>query len=68
MTLLCSSVPLRHNSVTVRQHAQYQDRQTEATDYGTEPLLFIFSLTPELLWLFLHFKISSVNDNMNETH
>lgn len=41
MTLLCSSVPLSHDSVTESQHAQYQDSETEAAIWNSAIISFI---------------------------
>ncbi len=41
MALFCSSVPVRHDSVTVSQHEQYQDPETEAAKWNSVIINFI---------------------------
>ena len=41
MALFCSSVPVSHDSVTVSQHTQYQDPETEAAKWNSAIVSFI---------------------------
>ncbi len=56
MALFYSSVLVSHDSVTVSQHAQYQDPETEAAKWNS---VFIKLFTP-LLFLLWHVRLSSV--------
>ncbi len=42
MVLFYSSVPLRRDSVTVGQHAQYQDPEPEAAKWNSAIIHFIY--------------------------
>ncbi len=44
MALFCSSVPVSHDSVTVGQHARYQDPETEAAKWNPAIINFIIYL------------------------
>ena len=56
MALLYSSVPVSHDSVTVSQHAQYQDPETEAAKWNSA----IIHLIIYMLLLLQYVKMSSV--------